>query len=87
MPDRASQADMTCAKGEKRNRAARYRVIAPDLQELGDSLRPAYGCDKKTLAHDIWRLVRTRNLVKKKAGYSRAWAYARDAVVQVDPKG
>jgi pimeloyl-ACP methyl ester carboxylesterase len=37
--------------------AQRYRVIAPDLRGLGDSSRPASGYDKKTLAHDVWRLV------------------------------
>ena len=35
----------------------RYRVIAPDLRGLGDSSRPDSGYDKKTVAHDIWRLV------------------------------
>jgi pimeloyl-ACP methyl ester carboxylesterase len=37
--------------------AARYRVIAPDLRGLGDSSRPDSGYDKKTLAHDVWRLA------------------------------
>lgn len=37
--------------------AKQYRVIAPDLHGLGDSSRPASGYDKKTIAHDIWRLV------------------------------
>jgi pimeloyl-ACP methyl ester carboxylesterase len=37
--------------------AERYRVIAPDLRGLGDSSRPVDGYDKKTLAHDVWRLV------------------------------
>src|SRR5262245_9303690 len=37
--------------------AARYRVIVPDLRGLGDSSRPVGGYDKKTLAHDIWRLA------------------------------
>jgi len=35
----------------------RFRVIAPDLRGLGDSSRPADGYDKKTVAHDVWRLV------------------------------
>lgn len=35
----------------------RYRVIAPDLRGLGDSSRPASGYDKKTVAHDVWRLL------------------------------
>ncbi|MEH3143857.1 MAG: alpha/beta fold hydrolase [Methylobacterium frigidaeris] len=38
--------------------AERYRVIAPDLRGLGDSSRPAAGYDKKTLAEDVWGLVR-----------------------------
>lgn len=38
--------------------AERYRVIAPDLRGLGDSSRPATGYDKKTLADDVWQLVR-----------------------------
>ena len=37
--------------------AAKYRVIAPDLRGLGDSSRPLDGYDKKTIAHDIWRLL------------------------------
>lgn len=38
--------------------APHYSVIAPDLRGLGDSSRPAGGYDKKTVAHDIWRLLR-----------------------------
>jgi pimeloyl-ACP methyl ester carboxylesterase len=37
--------------------ADRFRVIAPDLRGLGDSSRPTDGYDKKTVGHDIWRLV------------------------------
>ncbi len=37
--------------------ARRYTVIAPDLRGLGDSSRPLTGYDKKTVAHDIWRLM------------------------------
>lgn len=36
----------------------RYRLIAPDLRGLGDSSRPASGYDKKTVAADLWRLMR-----------------------------
>ena len=32
-------------------------MIAPDLRGLGNSSRPADGYDKKTVGHDIWRLV------------------------------
>ena len=38
--------------------APRYSIIAPDLRGLGDSSRPASGYDKKTIANDVWRLVR-----------------------------
>ena len=37
--------------------STKYRVIAPDLRGLGDSSRPLEGYDKKTIAHDIWRLL------------------------------
>ena len=37
--------------------AKTYRVIAPDLRGLGDSSRPLDGYDKKTIAHDVWRLL------------------------------
>ena len=32
-------------------------MIAPDLRGLGDSSRPLEGYDKKTIAHDVWRLL------------------------------
>ncbi len=38
--------------------AKQFFVVAPDLRGLGDSSRPARGYDKKTLASDIWRLMR-----------------------------
>lgn len=38
--------------------AERYSIVAPDLRGLGDSSRPQTGYDKKTLANDVWRLVR-----------------------------
>ena len=38
--------------------APKHSIIAPDLRGLGDSSRPAGGYDKKTIAHDIWRLLR-----------------------------
>jgi pimeloyl-ACP methyl ester carboxylesterase len=40
--------------------ARNYTVIAPDMRGLGDSSRPIDGYDKKTIAHDIWRLVTDR---------------------------
>lgn len=40
--------------------ADEYRLIAPDLRGLGDSSRPIGGYDKKTVAADVWRLMRER---------------------------
>jgi pimeloyl-ACP methyl ester carboxylesterase len=37
--------------------APHYTLVMPDLRGLGDSSRPVDGYDKKTVAHDIWRLV------------------------------
>ncbi len=37
--------------------AEKYRVIAPDMRGLGDSSRPLTGYDKKTIGHDIWRVI------------------------------
>lgn len=39
--------------------AEKYFVVAPDLRGLGDSSRPAGGYDKKTVAHDVWRLLQS----------------------------
>lgn len=36
----------------------RFRVIAPDLRGLGDTSRPARGYDKRTIARDLWQLMR-----------------------------
>ena len=36
----------------------RHRVTAPDRRGLGDSSRPAGGYDKRTVAQDIWQLLR-----------------------------
>lgn len=38
--------------------AERYRVVAPDLRGLGDSSRPASGYDKRTIAQDVYELMR-----------------------------
>jgi pimeloyl-ACP methyl ester carboxylesterase len=38
--------------------AARFTVIAPDLRGLGDSERPLTGYDKRTLASDVYQLVK-----------------------------
>lgn len=37
----------------------RYRVIAVDLRGMGGSDRPAAGYDKRTMAHDVYELVRS----------------------------
>ncbi|MBM3490880.1 MAG: alpha/beta hydrolase [Alphaproteobacteria bacterium] len=39
--------------------ARHYLVLAPDLRGLGDSTRPQTGYDKRTLANDLWRLLRS----------------------------
>jgi len=40
------------------NLAERYQVVAPDMRGLGDSTRPPSGYDKKTVANDIWLLLK-----------------------------
>jgi pimeloyl-ACP methyl ester carboxylesterase len=42
--------------------AERHFVVAPDLRGLGDSARPATGYDKRTVAEDIYQLVRKLEL-------------------------
>src|SRR5258708_37575755 len=61
--------------------AARYTVIAPDLRGLGDSSKPATGYDKRTIAADIYQLVRQLGfervlLVGHDWGGPVAYAYA-----------
>jgi len=63
--------------------AARYTVIAPDLRGLGDSSKPATGYDKRTIAADIYQLVRQLGfervlLVGHDWGGPVAYAYAAD---------
>ncbi len=41
-----------------RELASDYRLIAPDLRGLGDSSRPVAGYDKRTVAQDVWHVVR-----------------------------
>jgi pimeloyl-ACP methyl ester carboxylesterase len=38
--------------------ADEYFLVAPDMRGLGDSSRPASGYDKKTVANDLWLLMR-----------------------------
>jgi pimeloyl-ACP methyl ester carboxylesterase len=38
--------------------ADKYSLVAPDMRGLGDSSRPSSGYDKKTVANDIWMLMR-----------------------------
>ena len=45
-----------------------YAVIAPDMRGLGDSEKPQTGYDKKTIAEDIYQLV-------KKLGYSKIFLW------------
>jgi pimeloyl-ACP methyl ester carboxylesterase len=39
--------------------AERFSIIAPDLRGLGDSERPITGYDKRTLASDVYALLKT----------------------------
>lgn len=61
--------------------AERYTVIAPDMRGLGDSSKPVAGYDKRTIAHDIYQLVRQLGferifLVGHDWGGPVAYAYA-----------
>src|ERR1700694_5627153 len=38
--------------------AGRFTLIAPDLRGLGDSERPLTGYDKRTLAADVYQLLK-----------------------------
>ena len=51
--------------------ANNYTVIAPDMRGLGDSEKPQTGYDKKTVAEDIYQLV-------KKLGYNKIYLVAHD---------
>jgi pimeloyl-ACP methyl ester carboxylesterase len=51
--------------------AERYTVIAPDMRGLGDSAKPATGYDKRTIADDIYQLVR-------KLGFERIFLVGHD---------
>ena len=61
--------------------AQQYTVIAPDMRGLGDSSKPASGYDKRTVADDIYQLVRRLGwqrifLVGHDWGGPVAYAYA-----------
>jgi pimeloyl-ACP methyl ester carboxylesterase len=61
--------------------AKRYTVIVPDLRGAGDSAKPATGYDKRTMAEDIYQLVRQLGhqrifLVGHDIGFSVAYSYA-----------
>src|SRR5258705_10187916 len=51
--------------------AEKYTVIAPDMRGLGDSSKPATGYDKRTIADDIYKLVR-------KLGFERIFLVGHD---------
>lgn len=38
--------------------AGRYRVIVPDLRGYGETEKPAAGYDKRTMARDVFELMR-----------------------------
>ncbi len=61
--------------------AQRYTVIAPDMRGIGDSSKPLSGYDKRTVADDIYQLVRKLGhekifLVGHDWGGPTAYAYA-----------
>lgn len=61
--------------------AARYRVIAVDIRGMGASSKPEGGYDKKTMARDIYELVRhlglqRAHIVGHDIGAQVAFAYA-----------
>jgi pimeloyl-ACP methyl ester carboxylesterase len=61
--------------------AQRYTVIAPDMRGIGDSSKPVGGYDKRTVADDIYKLVRHLGhekifLVGHDWGGPTAYAYA-----------
>ena len=51
--------------------ANNYTIIAPDLRGLGDSEKTQTGYDTKTVAEDIYQLI-------KKLGYSKIYLVAHD---------
>ncbi len=61
--------------------ADRYTVVAPDLRGFGDSDKPSGGYDKRTVAEDVYQLVRHLefgpiHLVGHDLGMMAAYAYA-----------
>jgi pimeloyl-ACP methyl ester carboxylesterase len=61
--------------------AEHYTVIAPDLRGLGDSDKPASGYDKRTVAEDIYQLIKSLGferifLVGQDYGGSTAYVFA-----------
>src|SRR5215216_4165446 len=61
--------------------ANNYTVIAPDMRGLGDSEKPQTGYDKKTVAEDIYQLIKKLgynkiNLVVHDWGGAVAYSYA-----------
>lgn len=58
-----------------------YTIIAPDLRGFGDSDRPSSGYDKRTVANDVFELVKSLgfndiNLVGHDVGMLVAYEYA-----------
>ncbi|UGT73093.1 alpha/beta hydrolase [Mycolicibacterium smegmatis] len=61
--------------------AGEFEVIVPDLRGCGDTSKPSGGYDKKTVAHDVRRLVETLghsavHVVGHDIGAAVAYAYA-----------
>src|SRR4051812_31666342 len=68
---------------------ARYRVIAPDLRGYGETEKPPSAYDKRTMAKDIYELMRelgyeTVAMVGHDRGARLATRFARDYPTAVD---
>lgn len=53
--------------------ADHFAMVAPDLRGLGDSSRPSAGYDKKTVANDVWELMRNHLAHERFAVVGHDW--------------
>ena len=53
----------------------RFAMVAPDLRGLGDSSRPSSGYDKKTVANDVWELMRNHLAHQRFIVVGHDWAH------------
>ncbi|GAA3086633.1 hypothetical protein GCM10010464_58110 [Pseudonocardia yunnanensis] len=51
--------------------AERYKLIAVDIRGMGDSDKPASGYGNKTLASDVYELVRALGYDRRDRSYCR----------------